>query len=274
MPKTCLLLPHGLYSLVITILVTTGWLAALFEDGCNYAKLSGDLISDLALSPDTPYVEVGLQAYRMPALNLQAEDWDPVFVGQCVAYPTTVTQDTPWNLAKGFSFLALVLGGGATFYLWISTCCRFSRGSWRWAGYEVAAACLFQLLSFVWFLTAMCQTNTCELFYGSKADIASSLLWLLAAVLIFCHYPAPKEMVEGDGVLNTSSGSGGSNSSASSQRRRRSRDSNDDDTGDISMTPIATSTSLSKEDEQLDVEMAAGEDSRQSKPKLDDIELT
>ena len=267
----CLLLPHGVYSLVITVLVTTGWLAALFEDGCNYAKLSGDLVvEELGLSPDIPYVEVGLQAYRVPTLDAENDNYDPEFFGQCVAYPDSVTPDLPWNFAKGFSFLALVLGGGATFYLWISTCCRFSRGSWRWAGYEVAAACLFQMLSFVYFLTDICQTNKCELFYGSKGDIVSSLMWLLAAILIFGHYPTPRELVEADGLVVNSNGS------RSSSRRRGGGGSRESDaSGELVMTEITRRPSQEDEKPQQDEEMAAGENSEEPrKPNLDDVELT
>jgi len=270
--KPCLLLPHGVYSLVITVFVTLGWLCALFEDGCNYAKLSGDLDTFL-VSSDTPYIEVGLQAYRMPKINLADDAWDPVFVGMCVAYPTEVQTDTPWKLARAFSFIAMVLGGGATFYLWISTCCRFSRGSWRWAGYEVAAACVFQLLSFIWFYTDLCQTNTCELFYGSQADIASSILWLLAAVLIFAHYPVPKEMTESDGILNDSNGSqrsGSSTSSSRSRRQKRGEENDDDDFGDLALTEVNTpSPTKENENNRSDEEMAAGESPTEARRSTD-----
>lgn len=280
--KPCLLLPHGVYSLVITVCVTFGWMCALFEDGCNYAKLSGDLDTFL-VSSDTPYLEVGLQAYRMPEVNLVNDRWDPVLAGACVTYPGEVQMDTPWKLARAFSSLSLVLGGGATFYLWISACCRFSRGSWRWAGYEVAAACVFQALSFVWFHTELCQTNTCELFYGSKADIASGLLWLLAAVLIFAHYPVPREMVETDGIMNDSNGSRRSSSSTSSSRsRRRKRDEgiddgeDGDDFGDLALTEVTTpSPTKENENNRPDEEMAAGESPSEAKrPILDEATLT
>ena len=277
----CLLLPHGLYSVVISVLVTVGWLAALFEDGCNYAKLSGNLDA-FSVSDDTPFIEVGLQAYRMPKVNVETDIWDPVLKGVCVAYPSEVNMDAPWNLAKAFSFLALVLGGGATFYLWISACCRFSRGSWRWAGYEVAAAALFQIFSFVWFHTELCRTNTCELFYGSRSDIASAMLWLLAAVLIFCHYPIPKESRDRDGIMNDSNGSrrsSGSNGSSTSRRRRS-------DSGDLALTEVDATAKLAKETEKKqqqqdlksDEEMAAGESPTEEASRrtnlLNDVELT
>lgn len=286
--KPCLLLPHGVYSLVISVLVTIGWLAAMFEDGCNYAKLSGNLDAFL-VSSDTPFIEIGLEAYRLPKVNVDTDVWDPVLAGACVAYPDDVTMDAPWKMARIFWFLALVLGGGATFYLWISTCCRFSRGSWRWAGYEVAAAFVFQVLSFVWFYTELCQTNTCELYYGSRADIAVSVLWLLAAVLIFCHYPTPKEVGDRDGVMNDSNGSRRSSTSSNgsgASRRQRQRSSNDS-IGDLALTEMTSSsttatspkeTGAKPEEVQIsDEEMAAGESPTERSSRrtnLSDVELT
>ena len=289
--KPCLLLPHGLYSLLISVLVTIGWLAALFEHGCNYAKLSGNLDAFL-VSSDTPFIEIGLQAYRLPKVNVATVDeWDPDLAGACVAYSDefAATMDAPWKMAKACSFLALVLGGGSTFYLWISTCCRFSRGSWRWAGYEVALAFVFQVLSFVWFHTELCRTNTCELFYGSKADIASAVLWLLAAVLIFCHYPIPKEVGDRDGIMNDSNGSRRSSTSSNgsgTSRRQQQQQKTNDSIGDLALTEMSSSsptTAMSpkdaepQQDQISDVEMAAGESPTERKSRrtnLSDVELT
>jgi hypothetical protein len=105
-------------------------------------------------------------------------------------------------------------------YLWISTFCRFSRGSWRWAGYEIAAACLFQALSFVWFATDLCHQNHCSLSNGAKADIMAATFWLVAAILVFAHYPIPKELVAADSIMNENSESSRGSSQRSTQRRR------------------------------------------------------
>jgi hypothetical protein len=173
----------------------------LFQTGCNYAKLSGEAVPELA-NADTPYVEVGLQAYRIPNYDVITDEFDVVYSGECIEYPASINIDGTWKAAKGFQFAALVLGGGATFYLWISTCCRFSRGSWRWAGYEVLLASIFQALSFIWFRTEMCQENECELFYGSKADIIAAVFWFVSALGIFCYYPTPREISDdADGLM-------------------------------------------------------------------------
>lgn len=270
MTNSCLLLPHGVYSLLPAVLTTMGWLAALFEDTCNYALISGDIVAEIS-ELQVPYLEVGRQAYRVPVFNVAANQWESVHTSACIAYPAEVPMDFPWKFAKGCTFLALVLGGGATFYLWISTCCRFSRGSWRWAGYEVGAASVFQMLAFVWFKTEMCQDNHCSLFSGSKADIMAASFWLLAALLIFCHYPVPKEVVEGDGiVLNNSHGS--HRSASSSERRKRSP----------RTVQLQTSGDLSHSETGRrlvpDEEMAAGQDSQQDGNNkdlhLDDVKLT
>jgi hypothetical protein len=117
-------------------------------------------------------------------------------MGACVEYPS-MPESGIWKMALVTDFLAMVVGGGATFYVWISTCCRFSKPSWRWAGYEIILAMFFQAISFLWFANPeLCGLDftTCQLFYGSKGDILALALWSISAILIFCHYPVPKEL--------------------------------------------------------------------------------
>jgi hypothetical protein len=201
---SCRMLPHGSYSLIPAILSSMAWLASLFQDGCDFSKLTGPTVQQLAINPKVPWLEVGLAAYREPYLNTQSGNWEVVYSGACFAYPDdgSVNRDTVWNAARAFDFVALVLGGGGCFFLWFATCCVFSRVTWRWAGYEVLLAAVAQCLSFLWFNTSLCHTegNTCELFWGSKADIVSAVFWTVAAVSVFCHYPVPRD-VRGDGVF-------------------------------------------------------------------------
>ena len=253
MVRTCVLLPHGFYSLVTAALTTMGWIAALFDNSCNYAILSGDIVRDISIE-DVPFLQVGFQAYKDPKLDIDTDSWYASRTGQCITFPTSVEIDAIWRISSFFSFVGLVLGGGATFYLWISTCCRFTRGSWRWAGYEIVAACVFQSLSFLWFATDICKTNQCRLSYGSKADVMANAFWFVAALLIFSHYPKPKELVETDGVLNNDSQS--SRDSNKSSRRRKSPRAVD------LASPDATDTET-----RPSHEMSAGQDSQQEESR-------
>jgi hypothetical protein len=249
MTRVCVLLPHGAYSLITAALTTMGWIAALFENSCNYALLSGDIVKDISIE-EVPYLQVGFQAYKNPQLNINTNTWYASRTGQCISYPTNVEIDAVWKISNLFSFVGLVLGGGATFYLWISTCCRFSRGSWRWAGYEVVAACFFQSLSFLWFATDVCKKNHCRLSYGSKADMLANFFWFVAALMIFSHYPKPKELIETDGVMsNSSESSRDSNKSSRRQKPPRFADLVSPEPTDIEARPSD--------------EMSAGQDSQQ-----------
>lgn len=249
MTRTCVLLPHGPFSLVTATLTTMGWLAALFENSCNYALLSGDVVDEVSIS-SVPFIQVGLEAYRLPRFDSDTQSWYASRTGECILYPSSINIDAVWKFSTAFSFIGLVLGGGATFYLWISTFCRFSRGSWRWAGYEIAAACLFQTLSFIWFATDVCQSNLCTLSNGAKADILAAAFWLVAAILIFAHYPTPKELILADGILNEHSDKSRSGSQRSSQRRRSPR-------------PVEVSPDDSASASSPDEEMATGQNSQQ-----------
>ncbi|EEC47786.1 predicted protein [Phaeodactylum tricornutum CCAP 1055/1] len=195
------LLPHGVYSLIPTVLTSMAWLASIFQDNCGFARLSGDIVADMTSSTEVPWLEVGFTAFREPRHNMQTNQWEVVYTGTCLPYPDVVEIDLIWKTSKAFAFLALVLGGGGTFFLWFSTCCVFSRGTWRWAGYEVLFASFFQALAYIWFRTAMCTSNQCDMSNGSNADIVATLLWFMAAVVIFARYPKPAEPIENDGVM-------------------------------------------------------------------------
>jgi hypothetical protein len=251
MPRTCVLLPHGPFSLLTAALTTMGWLAALFENSCNYALVSGDVVDEVSITP-VPFIQVGLDAYRLPHFDTDSQSWHASRTGECIRYPSTVDIDGIWKLSNAFSFVGLVLGGGATFYLWISTFCRFSRGSWRWAGYEIAAACLFQALSFVWYATDLCQQNHCSLSNGAKADILAATFWLVAATLVFAHYPIPRELVAADGIMHENSENSRGSSQRSTQRRRSPRP--------VKNTPDGTAVAPAS---PPDEEMATGENSQQ-----------
>lgn len=197
-------LPHGGYSLFPAVLCTLAWLASLSQDGCDYSRVSGTVVQQIATNKDVPFVEIGFVAYREPIYNEEDKTWSVVYTGQCSTYNPDL-EDPFWKAAKGFAFGALVLGGASSLFLWFSTCFVFSRGTWRWAGYQVVLAFICQTLAFLWFGTAICkdEENTCDLFYGSKADIAASAFWLASAILILSRYPKPQPKPE-DMVDNTS----------------------------------------------------------------------
>ena len=203
---TCRLLPQGAYPLVPTVLTTMAWIASLFQDECDYVRLEGEVVSKLG---DAPWVEAGIKAYRQPRQNRETGVWEVSYTGKCLQYPPSLvdTDETVWKVSEAFAFMALVLGGGGTFFLWFSTCCTFSRGTWRWAGYEVFLASVCQAVSFVFFQTTLCQENTCNLFWGSRSDILSVIFWFVASMCIFCHYPLPRgddDDDEPDGIIVSS----------------------------------------------------------------------
>jgi hypothetical protein len=193
------MLPHGYYSLVPAVLTTMAWMASLFQDKCDFSRVTGEIVAALADADDTPFLEVGFSAYREPIFDGNTGKWHVVYTGKCLEFPDgddILDQDMSWNAAKICGFFASVLGGGGTFFLWFSTCCIFGRATWRLAGYEVLLAAIFQSFAFLWFNTDMCQDsdNSCSLFWGSRADILATSFWTLAALLIFCYYPVPKEL--------------------------------------------------------------------------------
>mmetsp|Transcript_4197 Transcript_4197/g.8491 ORF Transcript_4197/g.8491 Transcript_4197/m.8491 type:complete len:264 (+) Transcript_4197:313-1104(+) len=192
------LLPHGWYSLMPPVLATMAWMSSLFQEGCDYAKITGSLVQALADS-DAPYLEAGFGAYREPKYNTESQEWEIRYAGACLEYPpepVDISEDSYWQLSKFLDFAASVLGGAGAFFLWFATACVFSPGTWRWTGYEVFCAALFQGLSFLWFRNSLCSQGddtVCELSWGAKMDIVAASLWFATACLIFIHYPQAKD---------------------------------------------------------------------------------
>jgi hypothetical protein len=198
---SCRLLPHGSYALSIATLATLAWCASVYQDGCDFAQVRGDMVQDIASSPDVPYLEFGIGAYREPYLQSDG-DYNINYGGACTEYPFDI--DAAWTASKAFAFLALVIGGGGTLFVWCSTCFVFSRGTWRWAGYELLTASLFQMLTFVWYVNDTClsDNNTCSLAWGSRADIISTVLWFVCACMAISKYPTPKPVDDPDDSQN------------------------------------------------------------------------
>lgn len=158
-------------------------------------------MTDLALNDDVPWLEVGFSGYREPVLNTATNQWEIVYDGPCYYYPYTVPQDGWWKFAKTMDFMAVVIGGAGSMFIWMASCCTFSKATWRVAGYEILLASIFQASSFTWLKNSLCQQGTCTLFWGSKADIVASVLWFVASIYIIAFYPQPKERDDGDGVF-------------------------------------------------------------------------
>ncbi|CAJ1928815.1 unnamed protein product [Cylindrotheca closterium] len=133
------------------------------------------------------------------ARNVQSQfqDWyDHILEGEedCKLFEDETMEkfmDNAWTTARTFAFLALVLGGGGSLFLWASTFFVFSRGTWRWTGYLILTGSLCNSMTFLWYLTSLCSWNTCSMFWGSKTNIVASTLWFLGGLFIVCRYPVP-----------------------------------------------------------------------------------
>lgn len=192
---SCRLLPHGAYSLVPAVFATLAWLCSISQDGCDFARLEGPIVREITNSEIIPFLEIGFVAYRKPQYHAEDDSWRVLYAGTCLFFDSSI-QDSYWTAAKALAFVALVLGGAGALFVCFSTCFVFSRATWRWAGYQIMLACLCQCLSFLWFATDICYVNSCDLFFGSKADICASVFYLGAGLLILTRYPNPTPKVD------------------------------------------------------------------------------
>lgn len=166
--------------------------SCLSKDGCDYARVTGPSVADITNNPNIPFIDAGFTRYRKPTIDTTSgEEWGLNLNIPCEVYNTNVVPiDAAWNFSKVAAFLSLMLGGAGAMFLWFSSCFVYKKNVWRWAGYELLSAAILQALTFVWFATELCQTNTCSLQYGARADILACILWGAAAFIIFCKYPS------------------------------------------------------------------------------------
>ena len=167
-------------------------------------------------SDAVPYVHAGMSAFRAPGYYPGDNTWRVVYSDRCSPYEfKSVLEDTSWVAGQWLSFLSVVIGGAATLFLWTSTCLVLRPNMWTAVGVAVAAACLLETCSLVWFYTRLCHTTTtnlfdfeagrevegnalddnstkCTLFFGSKCSITAITLWAAATLWIFVRgYPNP-----------------------------------------------------------------------------------
>jgi hypothetical protein len=198
----CRALPHGWYAVLVAILATIAWLSSLFQDGCNFAVVTGPIVAQLHptfTSETIPFLQFGLSAFQEPNLDEFGNYTLSLIGGNCTEYPEEQLVDTMWTTSRSFAFLALVLGGGCSVFVWCSTCFVFSRVTWRWTGYALLLASMCQGAVYVWFSTQLCSWNTCTLSYGAKSDIAAVALWMVSGMLIVLRYPPPtRQLIASD----------------------------------------------------------------------------
>lgn len=204
------IMPHGGMILIPITLTTLAWVASISTDGCDYSRLTGPGVKILTGSSVVPYVDLGMNAYRIPEFYPASNSWRVVYNDECLSYQYSF-EDRAWLAGKRFSFLAMWCGGASMMFLWVGTFLVLKPGHWKTAGVGVASAFFCQVFSFVWFNTSLCKTkstsieefksgenaetdaSSCSLFYGSRCSIASTILYLIASLMIlFGEYPAPE----------------------------------------------------------------------------------
>lgn len=191
----CQCFPHGVYGVSIVFLSMMAWLVSLSKDGCDYSRIVGPIVADITNNPDTPFVDAGFNHYRAPMIN-DSGDWVLDYSVQCDEYNLdVVTIDSAWRFATFTTFLSLVVGGGGSLYVLLSLCLTFRESTWRWAGYELLAAVIFQVMTFSWFATSVCheKNNECTMNYGSRADMLASVLWGASLLCLFRKYPSERK---------------------------------------------------------------------------------
>jgi len=197
---SCRQLPHGLYSVIITILAILAWIAAAFQDKCNYAHVRGPIVEEF--NATSPWLAFGLVGWNEPipipitttTTNGTTTTTDIIYQSssECQSYPPffLASLDSMWSTGKTLAFFAQCIGGGGSLFVGCSLRIIFSKATWKWTGYLFCLASLTQVMSvWVWLMNDVCQWNSCNIWNGSGMDILSSALWMIAGLLMIFKYP-------------------------------------------------------------------------------------
>ena len=188
----CRCLPHGFYSLIPAVLSTMAFWTAVVQDGCDYVKVEGGSVEQIAESDVLPFIMAGLTHFRAPVFFTEETGWRMVFTNVCQEYPSGST-DILWTLAKYFSIVSAIFGGSLALFLWFTTCMTFSIRTWRFCAAEAILATIFRAGTFLSFASSVCTGNAshCKLAFGSEMDIVGTVLYATSAIVILSYYPVP-----------------------------------------------------------------------------------
>eukprot|EP00555_Chaetoceros_dichaeta_P000794 CAMPEP_0198277414 /NCGR_PEP_ID=MMETSP1447-20131203/65836_1 /TAXON_ID=420782 /ORGANISM="Chaetoceros dichaeta, Strain CCMP1751" /LENGTH=252 /DNA_ID=CAMNT_0043972433 /DNA_START=58 /DNA_END=816 /DNA_ORIENTATION=+ len=187
------LLPHGGYPLLPATLSSMAWITSLSQDGCDYAKLSGNAAFRLTNTESIPWVAVGFNSYRIP--EYYADKWQFQYSDDCISIDNEWNSDSFWQFASVMSTISTIVGGGGCLFLWtVAVGLVVSKRTWRWGGIQFMIATVCNILSFLWFANRRCteEGSECSLLYGSKANTASLTFYAAASFSILSKYPDPK----------------------------------------------------------------------------------
>lgn len=185
---------------MVLLLGLAAWIVNPLKSHCDYSKVSGPIVRTLTNS-SAPYILVGPEGYRTPSFDESMETWIHKTItsdstneisDECLPLdPEIFEKDTQWNVAVNLNLTAFVLGTIAAILSLPLIFVEYHRLAWRFVGWVYMFACASQACSLIWFLTEICDDNTCQLFWGSKADMLSIVLWYLAAFIMLMWFPKP-----------------------------------------------------------------------------------
>jgi hypothetical protein len=174
---------------VLNLLKLLSRLSCFSQDGCDYARVSGQSIADITSNPSTPFIDTGFSHYRAPVL-INGE-WVIDMTTPCMEYNTEVVNiGAAAKFAQIASFVGSVLGGASAIFVWFSLCLLIDRSRWRWIACEFLAASILQALSFTLFASSLCKTNNCSMEYGARTATLAAIMWLVSALILFYHVPS------------------------------------------------------------------------------------
>jgi hypothetical protein len=194
--------------------------------GCHFAILEGpsspaqgnynDVFNSTA-----PFLIVGLNGWREPVYDPSSDEWvknttsglcysynqslsttedlasDGSYHGAQKKFGSIISADGYWYAGMKFQGFAAYFGTLSIYVLFLHFFgWTYERAVWRLGCGFMAVTCLCQLLSLVWFNTAMCSSvsgNACRLHIGSQSSIVSAALWLVVTLVILAKYCLPED---------------------------------------------------------------------------------
>jgi hypothetical protein len=188
--------PHGKISIIAMILSIISYIFTISASNlCFFVQIEGVLFDfppyGLRSASGGSY-GVGLFSYE----DRLASEWT------CSAYSNNMIDnasyfDSAFKTARAFAVMSNVCIGIGMICLIISSCVEFTPNAMKFLGFLLGAGSLFELLTFSFFASSVCdEFQSCSFYVGAGFAIVSMTLSFITALLT-CIIPPANDTLEG-----------------------------------------------------------------------------
>jgi hypothetical protein len=191
--------PHGKTSVFAMILSIVSYICHILASNlCSYVQVNGVLF-------DFPPYGLSSSGRGGAKYGVGLFSYEDQFESEytCTAYSSNMIDnasyfDAAFKTARAFAIMANVFVGVGMICLCISACVEFTPTAMKLLGFLFGAGSLFELLTFSFFASSVCDDfGSCHFYVGASFSIISTTLSFITALVTLKIPPAKETTFEG-----------------------------------------------------------------------------